>query len=156
MDIRYERKSYMKKFLLIFLIPITLVLSSCGLLEEVNSTVEYVNTATEHINQLSTFGENAPQLIQEALSNTNALQDLEQQLNQLKQEIESFIALEDIPAIAEDIHQELVVQNENLLSEINKVMVDGQLAVEQLQSSEVITTISEISNLLNQIENIGG
>lgn len=73
----------------------------------------------------------------------------------LKQDIEDFIQINDVPSVAKDIHQELVAKNELLLDEINKVLQNGNLALNKLENSEIFTTITELTNLLNRIENLG-
>jgi hypothetical protein len=48
----------------------------------------------------------------------------------------------------------LVDKNEILLQEINKVMENGQLALDKLQNSQVFTTINDITSLINRIKNL--
>ncbi|WP_214987838.1 DUF6376 family protein [Bacillus sp. ISL-47] len=120
-----------------------------------NDSIDYVNQATEHINTLNNFAEEAPQLIKEAASDPALKQELEDRLFTLKQDVEEFIALKDIPTLAEDIHQELVNQNEALLAEINKVLDHGNMALDQLENSQLFSTINEVTSLLNRIEALG-
>jgi hypothetical protein len=94
-------------------------------------------------------------MLKEAAADPALKQELEDRLITLKQGVEEFIALNDIPTIAEDIHQELVNQNEALLAEINKVLENGNLALDKLESSEVFTTINEVTSLINRIESLG-
>lgn len=143
----------MKKFT-IMLILATMLLSGCSFLTEVNDTLDYVGVTTEHIERLNTFAEEAPQLVEDALNNPELVTDLESKLTTLKTEIEEFIALSDIPTIAEDIHQELISKNELLLEEINKVLENGHLALDKLENSQIFTTISDVTGLMNRIENL--
>jgi PBP1b-binding outer membrane lipoprotein LpoB len=145
----------MKKLLLTGLLAISMLLSGCSFLGEVNNSIDYVSQATEHINTLNNFAEEAPQMLKEAAADPALKQELEDRLITLKQGVEEFIALNDIPTIAEDIHQELVNQNEALLAEINKVLENGNLALDKLESSEVFTTINEVTSLINRIESLG-
>jgi PBP1b-binding outer membrane lipoprotein LpoB len=151
----HERKEQMKKLLLTGLLAISMLLSGCSFLGEVNNSIDYVSQATEHINTLNNFAEEAPQMLKEAAADPALKQELEDRLITLKQGVEEFIALNDIPTIAEDIHQELVNQNEALLAEINKVLENGNLALDKLESSEVFTTINEVTSLINRIESLG-
>ncbi|WP_246041643.1 DUF6376 family protein [Robertmurraya kyonggiensis] len=143
----------MKKFT-IMLVLATMLLSGCSFLNEVNDTLDYVGVTTEHIERLNTFAEEAPQLVEDALSNPELVTELEAKLTTLKTEIEEFIALSDIPTIAEDIHQELVSKNELLLEEINKVLENGHIALDKLENSQIFTTISDVTSLMNRIENL--
>lgn len=94
-------------------------------------------------------------MIQEAAADPALKQELEDRLTTLKQEVEEFIALQEIPKLAEDVHQDLVTQNEALLAEINKVLENGSLALDQLENSELFTTINEATSLINRIEALG-
>ncbi len=145
----------MKKYLLTGLIAITMLLSGCSFLGEVNNSVDYVNQATDHINTLNNFADEAPQMLKEAAADPALKQELEDRLITLKQDVEEFIALKDIPALAEDVHQELVNQNEALLAEINKVLESGNLALDKLENSELFITINEVTSLMNRIEALG-
>lgn len=129
-------------------------LSGCSLLTEVNDSIEYVNTATEHVAKLNTFADEAPQLVQAAVTDTEVKQELETKLITLKQDIEEFINTQNVPKVAEDIHQEFVAKNEVLLGEINQALENGNLALDKLESSELFTTINDVTNLLNRLENI--
>ncbi|KAF0825728.1 hypothetical protein KIS1582_0401 [Cytobacillus firmus] len=94
-------------------------------------------------------------MIQEAAADPALKQELEDRLTTLKQEVEEFIALQEIPKLAEDVHQDLVTQNEALLAEINKILENGSLALDQLENSELFTTINEATSLINRIEALG-
>ncbi|MCA1321187.1 DUF6376 family protein [Bacillus tianshenii] len=144
----------MKKILVIIAIISSVLLSGCSLLEEVNNSLEYANKATEHINTWQDFGQEAPQMIQEAATNSETKQELEAELNALLEEIDEFNETEP-PAIAADLHQQIVEKNEALKEIINDAMVNGELALEELQNSELITTINEITKLMNLVEDLG-
>ena len=145
----------MRKFARILMLAGTvLILSACSFLDEVNGSINYVETATTHIEKLSTFAEEAPALMQEAVTNPEVQQELETQLTTLKTDVETFINLGEIPAIADTIHQELVSKNEFLLEEINKVLENGHLALDQLENSQLITTANEITILMDRIKNL--
>lgn len=144
----------MKRAILIIALLMSMLLSGCSLLGEVNQSLEYVNEATEYMNQLSNFAEEVPQLIQEATVSTEAVDELETQLTNIIQQIEAFNGIEP-PSIAKDIHQQLVSKNELLIEEINKVMVNGELLIDQLENSQIVETINQITTLQNQLEELG-
>jgi PBP1b-binding outer membrane lipoprotein LpoB len=145
----------MKKIIMIVIVVSTMLLSACSLLNEVNDSVEYVNQTTEHIIALSDFANEAPQLLQDAVLDEAKQQELEDKLFEVKASVEEFIATEDIPAVAKEIHQELVAKNEELLAQINQVVVDGHLALNKLQESEILSTIENVQGLLSRLENLG-
>ncbi|NOU87487.1 hypothetical protein GC102_17090 [Paenibacillus sp. LMG 31460] len=144
----------MKKWMFLLVILSTMMLSACSLLEGANNSIDYVNQATQHINKLSDFAEQAPQMMKDAALNPETKQELENQLNGLKKEIEQF-NLKSVPSFAKDIHQQLVEKNEVLLKEINNVVENGHLALDKLQNSQILTTINDITGLINRITNLG-
>jgi hypothetical protein len=145
----------MKKLHLLLIIAVSLILSACSFLGEVNKSIDYVNQATDHINKLNAFAKEAPQLIESATTSLEKQKELESKLVNLKQDIEDFINIKDVPSIAKDIHQELIVKNELLLIEINEVLQNGHLALDKLENSQIFNTVNEVTNLLNRIENLG-
>lgn len=145
----------MRKWLiLIVILSTSLLLGACSLFEQANNSLQYVDQATQHINKLTDFAEQAPQMIKDAATNPETRQQLEDQLVSLKKEIEQFNLI-DAPSLAKDLHQQLIEKNQVLLQEINKVLVNGNLALDQLQNSPIISTISDISSLMNRIQNLG-
>jgi hypothetical protein len=143
----------MKKVLFVFAILATMLLSACSLVDEVNNSLDYVNEAKSYINTLSEFGEQAPQLVQDAAVDQEARTELETQLNTIVEQAEEFNNLE-APAVAEDIHQDLVSKNEALLEEVNNVISDGEIALDKLENSELINTVNDVTSLLETIENL--
>ncbi|CAN7660309.1 DUF6376 family protein [Paenibacillus sp. LjRoot56] len=145
----------MKKLMILLIVILTtLQLSACTLIEKVNSSLDYANQATDHINKLSTFAQQAPQMMKDAALNPETKQALENQLIGIKKDIEQF-NLKSVPTIAKDIHQQLVDKNKVLLDEINNVLVNGHLVLDKLQNSQILTTISDITIFINRIQNLG-
>lgn len=130
------------------------MLSGCSFLGEVNDSLEYANKATNHINTLKDFAETAPQMIQDAAANGESKEELENQIKTLIEKMEKFNAI-DPPAIAEDIHRQLVEKNMIIIKEMNQVMSDGEIILEQMESTEIFTTINEFTTLLNQLNELG-
>jgi PBP1b-binding outer membrane lipoprotein LpoB len=137
----------------IFLATI-LLLTGCSLFNEVSDSVNYVDEATNYIQNLTDFGNEAPQLIQSAATNNIAYDELLSQLNSLKTEVTNFITI-DPPQLAVDVHQQLVTSGEKILDTINSAVQDGELMLNQLTNSEILQTINNVSNLMNQVENLG-
>lgn len=144
----------MRKLMILVLVLSTMTLSACSLFQEANNSLQYADQAKEHLNSLAQFAEEAPQMIQEAATNPETKQKLEDQLTALKKEIEQFNLI-DAPAIAKDLHQQLVEKNQVLLQEINQALANGNLALDQLQNSPFISTINDITSFMNRIENLG-
>ncbi|MCK9861217.1 DUF6376 family protein [Paenibacillus sp. ATY16] len=144
----------MRTLMILLLVVSSMTLSACSLFESANQTVQYADSAQEHINRLTDFAEQAPQMIQDAATNPETKRQLEERLVALKEDIEQF-NLMDAPAMAKDLHQQIIEKNQVLLQEINDALVNGHLALDQLQNSPIIQTITDITGLLNRIENLG-
>lgn len=143
----------MKKIIIMLAIISSVLLSGCTLLKEVNQSLEYVNKATEHLNTWQDFGQDAPQLMQDAATSVAAKEELVVELTTLIKEIEEFNQTEP-PAIAVDLHQQIVEKNEALQEVINNAMVNGELALGELQNSELFRLINEVTTLMNLVENL--
>jgi PBP1b-binding outer membrane lipoprotein LpoB len=149
----------MRKAPFLFTMLLTLILSGCSLLGEVNDSLEYVDQATEQINTITNLGEEAPQMLRDAASDPEVKKELENQLNSLREDIAEFNEIEP-PAIAEDLHQQLVNKNEELEDAINTIMENGEIAIDKLENVDlenipIFNTINEFRNILNQIEELG-
>lgn len=134
-----------------------ITLSGCSFLEEVNGTLNYVNQATEYVNEASDFANEVPAMAEQAISDTQALAELETRLLEMKQEIEAFSKIE-APSIAEELHQQVIEQNDKALEEINVFLSNienGELDPTFLENTELIKTIQELTELSNQIQQLG-
>lgn len=145
----------MRKLLLVTTLLTTILLSGCSVLEEVNDSLAYVNKATEHINTWQDFGQGAPQMIQEAATDATVKEELETELDTLLKDIEEFNNTE-APAIAEGVHNQIVEKNEALKEVIESSMVNGELALDKLEQSELFTLINEVTTMMNLLEDLGG
>lgn len=149
-----RKGNIMKKLVSTLLVSALLTLSGCSFLEEANNSLNYVNESTEYINELSTFAEDTSSLVSEAANNSEAKAELESQLTSLKENIQEYNDIE-VPSLAEDIHQEIQAKNQQLEKAVNNVLQDGEIAIDQLQQSEIYQTISDITSLKDQLEQLG-
>ena len=143
----------MTRIILIFFTFSLVSLSGCSILDEVNSSLNYATESTDYINELQTFGEDASSLVQDAATNPEAKAELEQQITALETNVKEFNNIE-APSIAADLHDSVVEKNDQLLDAINTAMENGELSLEKLQNTEIFTTINEMTELLNQIEQL--
>ncbi|QOY36669.1 DUF6376 family protein [Anaerobacillus isosaccharinicus] len=144
----------MRKTIISMTILFSIFLSGCSLLEEVNNSLDYVDKATDLINTWDDFGQEAPQMIQEAVANPEIKAALEEKLSALLVEVKEF-NLTEAPAIAEEIHQKLVEKNEELTTIIENAMTNGELKLTELENSPLFSLISEVTRLMNAIEDLG-
>lgn len=134
-------------------LALMLMLTGCSL-GEMNESIQYVNEATDHIHELSNFAEDAPAMIREAANDQAVKEELTNRLTSLKEEIKVFNDIE-APDMAKDIHQQLVNQNKEIMTQINQSLKGGQVAIDQLKNSQIVQTIRNATELLNRIENLG-
>lgn len=133
-----------------------LFLSGCSLVGEVNNTVEYANATTEYLDTAKTFANEVPQLANDAVTDEQARQNLEDELVKMKEEINQFNNTE-APAIAEDIHNQIVSANTQLEEGIDLYLTNienGKLDPAFLENSGILTTVNEISSLMENIEQL--
>jgi len=142
-----------KKLIPFVLASSLIALSGCSILEEVNGSLTYATESTEYINELQTFGQEASSLVQDAATNPEAKAELEEQIIALEANIKEFNEVE-APSIAADLDASIEERNEQLLDAINTAMENGELSLERLQNTEIFTTINEMTELMNQIEQL--
>ncbi|ANE46338.1 hypothetical protein SY83_08665 [Paenibacillus swuensis] len=145
------------KWKLVILLMAVLVLPACSLLESATSTVNYANEATTYISDATAFAERVPQMAEQAVNNSEALTSLVNELESMKDKALAFNAT-DAPALAQDLHDQLVSRNETLLAEINKYLDQIQGATVDwgnLQQAPLFQAVSDITQLLERIKNLG-
>ena len=146
----------MKKFIMVFGLIGLLFLNGCSLIGEVNDTVEYVDVTTEYINSTKTFATEVSTLAKEAVADETARQNLEVELEKMKEQIHSFNQVEP-PTVAEDIHNQIVSSNAKLEAGIDVYLdniENGSIDPTTLENSEILTTVNEISNLMENINQV--
>lgn len=147
----------MKKKWLAVALTTVIGLSGCSFLEDVNGTIDYVNQATDYVNEASEFANEVPAMAERAITDPEALADLETRLLEMKQEIETFNDLE-APGLAEDIHQQVMDYNDKALEGINVFLLNienGQLDPALLENTEVFSTLQELADLSEKIQQLG-
>lgn len=146
----------LKKVIAIIGVTGMVFLSGCSLLGEVNNTLDYVNTTTTYINSTKNFANEVPELANDAVTNEESRQQLEAELTTMKENIREFNETE-VPTIAEDIHNQIVSTNVKLEDGIDMYLANienGKLDPAILKDSEILTTINEISSLMDQIDKL--
>ena len=134
-----------------------ILLTGCSLLGEVNSSLDYADTATGYVGTVKEFANEVPALSKDAVTDKEAMKTLETELQTMKTEIEEFNETEP-PQIAEGVHDKIVSSNQQLQDGIDlylKNMEDGTLDPTVLEDSEIMKTIDNITSLTNQIEKLG-
>jgi hypothetical protein len=147
----------MKKGFMILSTIFLVLLSGCSLLNEAKNTITYINEATDFLGKATTFGTEAPKLAQQAISDQQAAEELKTMLQNMKQDIESFNELQ-APDVAAELHQQLVNQNNVIAKGIDTYLnniKDGKLDPKVLENTEIFQTVQELSNIIDQIKQLG-
>jgi hypothetical protein len=147
----------MKKGFIILSTIFLVLLSGCSFLNEAKNTITYINEATDFLGKATTFGNEAPKLAQQAISDQQAAEELETMLQNMKQDIEAFNELQ-APDVAADLHQQLVDQNNVIAKGIDTYLnniKDGKLDPKVLENTEIFQTVQELSNIIDQIKQLG-
>lgn len=148
----------MKKTAIAFLMFVTVVLSGCSMLEGVNNTLNYADKATDYANEVSTFAKEVPSLAEQATTDEQAAKELEKRLEDMKQDIKEFNELEE-PSVGSDLHQQVVDQNKQALKGIDAYlnnMENGKLDPSVIENTEIFQALSDITNTIDQIKQLGG
>lgn len=146
----------MKKYTLV-LVMLAALLSGCSALDQVNQSVNYVSEVTAYINDTSSLAEQLPELTQQSVTDPQSREQLLQELEQAQTQISQFNQLE-VPAFAQDLHQQLAGYTETLGPEINNLISQvqaGDLNVEQLNNSPIFQTVDQINGLMSQFQQLG-
>lgn len=146
----------MKTYMLM-LVMLAGLLSGCSALDQVNQSVNYVSEVTSYINSTSNLSQNLPELTEQALTDSQAREQLSQQLANTQSQIDNFNQLEP-PAFAQDLHQQLSAYSATLGTEVNSLVDQvqaGKLTVADLNNSQIFQTVDQINGLLNQFQQLG-
>lgn len=145
----------MKKIGMVFVTTI-LFLGGCSFLEDANSTLNYGDEAREYASEASDFANEAPTLAKQAINDKQALNEFESRLEEMKKDIQEFNELE-APKVGAELHQNIVDRNEKALNEIDQLLKnieDGNLDPSMVENTEAFQTLSEMNDIIDQINQL--
>ena len=146
---------HVKKIAMVFVTTI-LFLGSCSFLEDVNSTLNYVDGAREYANEASDFANEAPTFAKETINDEQALNEFETRLEEMKKDIKEFNELE-ASKVGAELHQKIVDRNEEGLNTIDQFLTDiedGHLDPSMVENTEAFQTLTEINDVVDQINQL--
>ena len=112
--------------------------------------------ATDYINEISAFANDAPALAEKAVNDSEARKELEAKLSEIKQDIPAFNELTP-PDVAKDLHQQIVGYNEKLNTLIDTAMTkieEGKVNVEEFKTRSM-QTVDQVRDLKEKVQNLG-
>lgn len=132
---------------------VLILLSGCSLVEDVNNSLDYTEQTASFINEATQFAGTIPDLAEQAANNSNALQQLNEELDNMKASISEFTGLE-APAFARDIHDQLVGYSQTLSQEIDSYKEQIQNGVTDFRNTEISQTLDQMRETLEQLNNL--
>lgn len=134
------------------------ITSACSAVEEVSNSINYIEKATDYINKIHAFTNEAPPLIEKAATDESALNQLTEKLEEMEQEITEFNQLTP-PDFAKEIHAQILQHNQVLEATIKQYtdhIKDKNFDPQTLQDSQLMKQMDELSEILEKLQNIGG
>jgi outer membrane murein-binding lipoprotein Lpp len=132
------------------------MLAGCGLLNDINQTVDYVNDTAAYVNETTSFVTGAAALAEQAVLNEAAREQLRRKLEEMKASIAEFNKKEP-PEIAEAIHKQLLSYNETLQQKLNaysEQIRGGNWSESLWNGSGIAEAVAPITALLDKIKSL--
>lgn len=147
----------MKMKLMLILVSAA-ILTGCSVVEQIDRSANYASEATTYVDQAAEFARKLPDMAQQATTDHELKKKLVAELEAMKQRLANFNA-QEAPVIAEDVHTELQKYNEKLQQDIDQVLnglLDDIPAVQAVRDSRIVQSLTEITRMVEQINNLGG
>lgn len=144
----------MKKLIILFSF---FMLTGCGILEEANNSLTYVEEMTDYLNEAEQFANDFPGLVENAAADSSNIPALETRLKDMKTEIQEINDLTP-PQLAESIHKKVEGYNEQALEGIDRALVEidkGEVQISELQNLEIVNTFNQLQEIKGNLENLG-
>lgn len=135
-----------------------LLLGGCSFLNDAQDTISYINEATDYLSAATDFANEAPALAQQAISDIQAAEDLQNMLQQMQESVEAFSEIQ-APDIAAELHQQIIEQNSVIVTEIETLLnnfKDGLLDPAILENTELFQSVQDITSIIDQIQQLNG
>ncbi|MGF3102968.1 DUF6376 family protein [Rossellomorea sp. DUT-2] len=133
------------------------MLTGCGILEEANNSLTYVEEMTDYLNEAEQFANDFPGLVENAAADSSNIPALETRLKDMKTEIQEINDLTP-PQLAESIHKKVEGYNEQALEGIDRALVEidkGEVQISELQNLEIVNTFNQLQEIKGNLENLG-
>lgn len=148
----------MKRILIVLSASMLFFLGGCSFLSDAQDTISYINEATDYLTAATDFAADAPALAQQAVSDIQAAEDLQNMLQQMQDTAQAFSELQ-APDIAAELHQQIIEQNSVITAEIETYLnnfKDGLLDPAILENTELFQSVQDITSIIDQIQQLSG
>ncbi|MFB6363500.1 DUF6376 family protein [Paenibacillus elgii] len=146
----------MKLKIMLLLVLAVGLLSGCGIVDKVNNSLNYVEEATDFIDDTTRFAEQLPTIAGQAVTDPEARTTLKNELTGMKERITKFNALQ-APDFAKDVHKQLVGYNETLTKEINGYLEqinNGAIDWKAIEDSQFIDKLNQVTQILDKVQSL--
>lgn len=141
----------MKKWsVLLWMTIIITAISGCGLLDNINQSIDFATETTDYMNSLNGFRQEMDGLAEQALTDLNARVDLKNRLLALKEQILNYKNLE-VPGYAKDIHSTIIGYNDKLQQGLDQALTNIEQGRAAFASTGIPETMNKINELLDQL-----
>ncbi|UII58334.1 DUF6376 family protein (plasmid) [Cytobacillus spongiae] len=133
-----------------------LMLTGCGILEEANNSLTYVEEMTEYLNEAEQFTNDFQGLVEDAAADPSAIDTLESRLKEMKTEIQEINDLTP-PQLADNLHQQVLEYNGRALEGIDRALVEidkGEGQISELKDLEIVNTFNQLQDLKSNLESL--
>jgi Family of unknown function (DUF6376) len=148
----------LRKLLIVLSASILFFLGGCSFLNDAQDTISYINEATDYLTTATDFASDAPALAQQAISDIQAAEDLQNMLQQMQDSAQAFSEIQ-APDIAAELHQQIIEQNSVITAEIETLLnnyKDGLLDPAILENTELFQSVQDITSIIDQIQQLSG
>lgn len=146
----------MKLKIMLLLVLAVGLLSGCGIVEKVNQSLNYVEEATNFINDTTRLAEQLPTLAGQAVTDPEARTTLKNELTGMRERIAKFNALQ-APDFAKSVHEQLVGYNKTLTQEIDGYLEkinNGAIDWKAIENSQFIDTLNQVTQILDKVQSL--
>ncbi len=141
-------------------IAMILILPGCAFMDgiqQVDQTLDYVNGATAYVTDAAAWAESIPVQAEQAMLVPEARDALILKLEGIMTEIQTFNNL-DAPAVAQQLHEQIVAYNETLQQEIGAYLENLKQNVIDplaLQDTRIVELFQQIGQTIGSLKQLG-
>ncbi|WP_424765504.1 DUF6376 family protein [Paenibacillus sp. sgz302251] len=142
-----------KKSMSLILLSIMLMTAGCGIMDEVDQTVNFATETTEYLQSLTDFGQDMNALAEQAMTDLDARTVLKERLLALKEQVLQYEGLQ-VPDYAKKLHQSIAEYNATLQQGIDQALTNIEQGRAVFESTGIPDTMNRIHELLNQVNQL--
>ncbi|TFB18880.1 hypothetical protein E3U55_11450 [Filobacillus milosensis] len=139
----------------IIILLIFTLLAGCGLIEEVNNTLDYGKEAKDYVSTMASYQDDVSTFLNKKELTQEDFEELKSMMDEIEAEVKGFNELEP-PSVAEGVHNKIEEQNNQILEaidEANRQIEQGEFDQSAFENLEIVKSLEELKSYREQIEN---